>query len=68
MMFNTIPMQYDMLQYDPSGNGMYPIGKIPVEYTGSSTLDESDRRRRRTGSTTSSKDKDAIPNMHLVWA
>jgi hypothetical protein len=66
MMFNTIPMQYDMLQYDPSGNGLYPIGKIPVEYTGSSTLDESDRRRRRTGSTTSSKDKDAIPNMHLV--
>lgn len=66
MMFNTIPLQYDMLQYDPSGNGMYPIGKIPVEYTGSSTLDESDRRRRRTGSTTSSKDKEAIPNMHLV--
>jgi AP-1-like factor len=67
MMFNTIPMQYDMLQYDPSGNGMYPIGKIPVEYTGSSTLDESDRRRRRTGSTTSSKEsKEAVPNMHLV--
>lgn len=67
MMFNTIPMQYDMLQYDPSGNGMYPIGKIPVEYTGSSTLDESDRRRRRTSSTTSSKEsKEAVPNMHLV--
>lgn len=56
-----------MLQYDPSGSGMYPIGKIPVEYTGSSTLDDNDRRRRRTGSTTSSKDsKEAIPNMHLV--
>jgi hypothetical protein len=67
MTFNTIPMQYDMLQYDPSGNGMYPIGKIPVEYTGSSTLDDSDRRRRRTGSTTSSKEsKEAVPNMHLV--
>ena len=66
MMFNTMPLQYDMLQYDPSGNGMYHIGKIPVEYTGSSTLDESDRRRRRTGSTTPSKDKEASPNMHLV--
>jgi len=37
--------------------------KIPVEYIGSSTLDDGDRRRRRAGL---AKDKDTITNMHLV--
>lgn len=59
-MFNygTTPATY----YPPSSN------KIPVEYTGSSTLDDRDRRRRRSGSasTSSTKDKDSLTNMHLV--
>ena len=65
MVFNN-PMSYEMYS-NPSSFYTMNQGRIPVEYTGSSTLDERDRRRRRTGSTTSSKDtKEALPNMHLV--
>jgi hypothetical protein len=63
-------MQYDMFNYGATPANFYPMGqqnKIPVQYTGSSTLDDRDRRRRRSGSTsTSSKDKDSLTNMHLV--
>src|SRR5277367_684433 len=69
MMFNSNPIQYEMFQYSNNSPSFYTPQptRIPVEYTGSSTLDERDRRRRRSGSaSTSSKDKESIPNMHLV--
>ena len=65
-MFNN-PLSYGMFPYGTNPSPFYgvPPGRIPVEYAGSSTLDDQDRRRRRT-STASSKDKEAVPNMHLV--
>ena len=69
MMFNSGAMQYEMYNYDTSSTNYYPghSNKIPVEYTGSSALDDRDRRRRRSGSTPAgSKDKDSLTNMHLV--
>lgn len=70
MMFNNGQMQYEMYNYGTTPANFYPAGqpnKIPVEYTGSSTLDDRDRRRRRSGSaSTSSKDKESLTNMHLV--
>ena len=70
MMYNSGSMQYEMFNYGATPANFYPTpesDKIPVEYTGSSTLDDVDRRRRRSGSTsTSSKDKDSLTNMHLV--
>ena len=70
MLFNGGSMQYDMYNYGTTPATYYPAGstKIPVEYTGSSTLDDRDRRRRRSGSTSTSstKDKDSLTNMHLV--
>jgi hypothetical protein len=74
MVFNN-PLSFEMYSYNhhhnnnnnnPSAFYTMQQGRIPVEYTGSSTLDERDRRRRRTGSTSSSKDKEVLPNMHLV--
>jgi hypothetical protein len=73
MVFNN-PLSFEMYSYNNNNNNnnnpsaFYTMqqGRIPVEYTGSSTLDERDRRRRRTGSTSSSKDKEVLPNMHLV--
>jgi len=66
MGFNN-PLSFEMYSYNNNPSMFYTMqqGRIPVEYTGSSTLDERDRRRRRTGSTSSSKDKEALPNMHL---
>jgi AP-1-like transcription factor len=65
MMYNSAPVPYDMLSY---GNNAAYYGpqatRIPVEYTGSSTLDDRDRRRRRTS--VSTKEKENVPNMHLV--
>jgi len=60
------PLSFEMYSYNSNPSTFYTMqqGRIPVEYTGSSTLDERDRRRRRT-STSSSKDKEALPNMHL---
>ena len=71
MMYNSGPMQYEMFNYGATPSNFYPTpqsDKIPVEYTGSSTLDDRDRRRRRSGSTsTSSKgEKENLTNMHLV--
>ena len=70
MMFNNTTMPYDIFQYAATPATFYPTTqttKAPVEYTQSTTLDSSDRRRRRSDSTsTSVKDKDTIPNMHLV--
>jgi len=64
MMYNSAPVPYDMLSY---GNNAAYYGpqatRIPVEYTGSSTLDDRDRRRRRTS--VSTKEKENVPNMHL---
>jgi hypothetical protein len=67
MVFNN-PLSFEMYSYNNNPSAFYTLqqGRIPVEYTGSSTLDERDRRRRRTGSTSSSKDKEVLPNMHLV--
>jgi hypothetical protein len=67
MVFNN-PLSFEMYTYGNNPSTFYTMqqGRIPVEYTGSSTLDERDRRRRRTGSTSSSKDKEVLPNMHLV--
>ncbi|PGH00967.1 hypothetical protein GX51_05516 [Blastomyces parvus] len=51
----------------PFGNNSTPYydpmaGKIPVEYIGSTTLDEHDRRRSKPNN---SKDKENVSNMHL---
>ena len=70
MMFNSGQMQYEMYNYGATPANYYPgqSNKIPVEYTGSSTLEDRDRRRRRSGSTSAaSKDgKENLTNMHLV--
>lgn len=70
LMFNNTAMPYDIFQYAATPATFYPTsqaGKAPVEYGQSTTLDSSDRRRRRSDSTsTSAKDKETIPNMHLV--
>lgn len=70
MMFNTAPMQYEMFQYGTTPSSFYnpsQTTKIPVDYNSSAPLDQNDRRRRRSGSTLApAKDKDTIPNMHLV--
>jgi len=69
MMFNGTSMQYDMFQYQNTPASFYPpaqSNKIPVEYNNTGTVDQTDRRRRRSGSTAASaKDKETIPNMHL---
>jgi len=64
MMFHNGPGSYDMLSYSSNPSAYYApqAGRIPVEYTGSSTLDDRDRRRRRASV---AKDKENIPNMHL---
>lgn len=70
MMFGAGSMPYDMFNYGSGSASYYPSTnpKIAIEYTGSSTLDERDRRRRRSGSTSgsSTKEKDSLTNMHLV--
>jgi len=69
MMFNNAPMQYDMFHYGGTPSSFYPsaqTSKMPVEYNNTAGLDQTDRRRRRSGSTSSPpKDKETIPNMHL---
>ena len=71
-MFNSGPMQYEMYNYGATPANFYPSeqqDKIPVEYTGSITLEDRDRRRRRSGSTSTTsngKDKENLTNMHLV--
>jgi len=65
MMFNS-SMPYEMYQYSATPASYYPTqnsNKIPVELT-SSTLDEKDRRRKRSDASKGS-DKETIPNMHL---
>jgi len=64
-MYSNMSSSYDMVSYnnDPSAFYVPEAGRIPVEYTGSSTLDDRDRRRRRTSV---AKDKENVPNMHLV--
>jgi hypothetical protein len=71
MMFNSTSMQYDMFQYGATPSSFYPSnqsGKIPVEYNNVAAIDQTDRRRRRSGSTSAPapKDKETIPNMHMV--
>jgi hypothetical protein len=65
MIYTNISGAYDMLPFDNSAASYLAdtAGKIPVEYIGSSTLDDSDRRRRRSSL---AKDKENITNMHLV--
>ncbi|EXJ68634.1 uncharacterized protein A1O5_08428 [Cladophialophora psammophila CBS 110553] len=70
MMFNNAPMQYGLFQYGATPASFYPPGqttKIPVEYNNAAAIDQTDRRRRRSGSTSApaAKDKETIPNMHL---
>ncbi|KIW94306.1 uncharacterized protein Z519_05622 [Cladophialophora bantiana CBS 173.52] len=70
MMFNNAPMQYDLFQYGATPASFYPQAqttKIPVEYNSAAAIDQTDRRRRRSGSTSApaAKDKETIPNMHL---
>ncbi|KAK5060220.1 hypothetical protein LTR84_010105 [Exophiala bonariae] len=68
MMFNNNSIQYDMFQYGTAPANFYPPtqnGKIAVEYNNAATLDQANRRRRRSGSTSTTKEKDTIPNMHL---
>src|ERR1700760_3944187 len=53
MMFNSGPMQYDMFQYGATPASFYPSAqstKIPVEYSNAAAIDQTDRRRRRSGS------------------
>jgi len=69
VVFNANPLQFEMY----SNTGQIPQfyvqqpPRIPIEFTGSTTLDQHDRRRRRSSSSTSPpKDtKEVIPNMHL---
>ena len=65
MMYNNMASSYDMLSFSNNPSAYYSpqASSIPVEYTGSSTLDDRDRRRRKTGV---AKDKENVPNMHLV--
>ncbi len=68
-MFNTAPMQYDMFRYGTTPSNYYPSTQtqIQMDYNNTAALDQTDRRRRRTGSTsTLAKDKETIPNMHMV--
>lgn len=67
MLFNNVPVSYDMMSYGNNPNSYFAsqTNRISVEYTGSSTLDDRDRRRQRISL---SKDKENIPNMHLVRA
>lgn len=70
-MFNSSSMQYDMFQYGAAPGSFYPstqTTKIPVEYNNATAIDQTDRRRRRSGSTSDPaiKDKETIPNMHMV--
>ncbi|KAI1614945.1 hypothetical protein EDD37DRAFT_650048 [Exophiala viscosa] len=71
MMFNNTSMQYDMLQYGGTTSTFYPptqSNQLPVDYNNTTaSLDQTDRRRRRSDSTSAStKDsKETIPNMHL---
>jgi hypothetical protein len=65
MMYNNVPVPYDMISYGSNAAYYGPQAtRIPVEYTGSSTLDDRDRRRRRTS--VNAKEKETVPNMHLV--
>ncbi|KIW60985.1 hypothetical protein PV05_01157 [Exophiala xenobiotica] len=67
-MFNTAPMQYDMFRYGTTPSNYYPSTQtqIQMDYNNTAALDQTDRRRRRTGSTsTLAKDKETIPNMHM---
>ena len=58
-------LPHDHFPYPNAENG-YFLGEhegIKVEYTGSSSLDDRDRRRRRTSLV---KEKEALSNMHMV--
>lgn len=59
---------YDAYQYSTTPAHYYPAhetnGKIPVTLV-SSTLDDKDRRRKRSDASKNS-DKESIPSMHLV--
>jgi hypothetical protein len=71
IMFNSASMPYDMFQYGGTPASFYPpaqTSKLPVDYNTASSIDQTDRRRRRSGSTSApvSKDKETIPNMHQV--
>ncbi|PGH00369.1 hypothetical protein AJ79_08221 [Helicocarpus griseus UAMH5409] len=62
---SNLDNSYGMLSLDGHSSPCYTpsmVGKIPVEYIGSTTLDEHDRRRRRTNA---SKDKENMSSMHL---
>ncbi|EXJ93742.1 hypothetical protein A1O1_02135 [Capronia coronata CBS 617.96] len=69
IMFNRTPLQYDMLQYGATPSDYYPAlqtARISVEFNDPTSLDQNDRRKRRSGSSsTPTKDKDTITNMHL---
>jgi len=64
MIYTNISDAYDMPPFDnsPASYLAATAGKIPVEYIGSSTLDDRDRRRRRSSL---AKDKENVTNMHL---
>src|SRR5436190_19135839 len=67
MIYANISGAYDMPPFDnsPASYLATTAGKIPLEYIGSSTLDDRDRRRRRSSL---AKDKENVTNMHLVSA
>ena len=70
MMFHSAPMQYGTYQYGTTSASFYPQSqttKMPIDYN-SSAIDPNDRRRRRSDSisTPEAKDKETVPNMHLV--
>ena len=62
---DTQDYPYDVYPYSSDAKG-YFVGQqqgIKIEYTGSSSLDDRDRRRRRTSL---AKEKEALSNMHMV--
>lgn len=62
---DTRDCSYDLYPYSGDAKG-YFVGEqegIKIEYTGSSSLDDRDRRRRRTSI---AKEKEALSNMHMV--
>lgn len=70
MMFNGAPLQYDMFQYGTTPSSYFPATqtvKLSADFDDMTALDQADRRKRRSGSSSSpTKDKDSITNMHLV--
>jgi hypothetical protein len=70
IMYNNIPMQYDMCQYSVAPSHFYAAtsnSKASGNYTPTASGNSATRRVQRTQSTPiTAKDKDTMPGMHMV--